>query len=159
MDRRRFRRELELGDHRVDHVLLTFHQVGDHDLVLDELRRFALQLGCVAGQQFLKTLPRFRPVLLQERNLREIEAGVPELRIGLQRLAQRDLRFLVILLPHHDDAAQILRLREVRLARIDCVEILQRLLVVVGVKFPESLVIHRLQLGLGRRDAVRREAN
>ena len=65
---------------------------------------------------------------------------------------QRRFGLVVFGLPHQDHAAQILRLGEVGLARVDRIEFFQRLRVIAGVEFPESLVVHRLKLRFGRGD-------
>ena len=115
---------------------------------MDELRRIALEFGSISLEQSFKPLPRFRPVLPQKRNLSQVETGVPKFRIGRERLLQSGLRLIVFGLAHQDDAAQVLRLREVRLARIDRVEFLQRLRIIGGIEFAEGLVVHRLELRL-----------
>ena len=124
---------------------------------MDELRRFALQLGRVSLEQSVETLPRFRPVFPQERDLSQVETRIPKFRIGRESLLQRHLGLIVFGLPHQDDTAQILRLSQIRLARIDRIEFLQRLRVVVGIEFAESLVVHRLELRFGGGDIGRRK--
>jgi hypothetical protein len=74
---------------------------------LDELRGFALQFG-ISLEQSLESLPRFRPVLLQKRNLSQVETRVPKFRIGRERLLQRRFGLVVLGLPHQDHAAQIM---------------------------------------------------
>jgi len=59
------------------------------------------------------------------RNFGEIETGVPEFRIGRQRFLQCDLGLVVLRLGAFGYAAQILRLGEVGLARIDSRPVLQ----------------------------------
>ena len=70
---------------------------------------------------------------------------------------QSRLGLVVNSLPHQDDAAQILRLRQIGLARIDRVQLFQRLREIIGVEFAKRLVVHRLQFRFGRRHIVRRE--
>ena len=124
---------------------------------MDKLGGFALELGSISLEQSFKTLPRFRPLFPQKRNFREVETGVPEFRIGRERFLKRCLRLVVFGLAHQDDAAQILRLRQVRLACIDRIEFFQRLRVIGGIEFAEGLVVHRLELRLGRGNIRRRE--
>ena len=50
MHRRRIGRKFELGEDRIDHVLFPLEQIGQQNLVLNQLRRFALQLGGVSSR-------------------------------------------------------------------------------------------------------------
>ena len=156
-DRRRVGRQLKFRQDRIDHVLLPFEEIGQKNFVLDQLRRVALQFRGAALEQAFKTFARFRPIFPEKRNLGEIETGVPEFRIGRQRFLQRDLGLVVLRLAHLDYAAQILRLGEVGLARIDRVQFLQGLIVIRGAEFAKRLVVHRLQLRFGGRNVCRRE--
>ena len=90
---------------------------------MDELRGVALKFRSIPLQQPFESLARFRPVFPQKGDLREIEPRVPEFRISRERLLQRGFRLSVIRLAHQDHTAQILGLRQVRLARIDRVEL------------------------------------
>ena len=121
---RRVGRELELRQERVDHVFFSFEQISQENLVLNELCRFALEFGCVARKQFLETVTRFGPVFSQERDFSQIESRVPKFRIDAQCFAQRGFGFVVNPLPHVNDATQILRFRQIRLARINRVQVL-----------------------------------
>ena len=81
MHRRRVRRQLKFRQNRIDHGIVPLQQIGEQNLVLNQLGGFSLQLGGIAREQFLETLPRFRPVFFQKRNLRQIETGIPKFRI------------------------------------------------------------------------------
>ena len=62
--RRRIGRELELGENGIDHVLLALEEIGQQDFVLDQLRRFALQLAAFpwsrASKRFRASAQSFR---------------------------------------------------------------------------------------------------
>ena len=124
MDRRRVGRKLELGQHRIDHVLLSLEEIRQQNFVLDELRRVAFEFSGVALKQGLETFPRFGPVLPQKRNLRQVEARIPKFRIGRERFLQRYFRLIVAGLAHQNNAAEILRFRQIGLPGIDRVELL-----------------------------------
>ena len=124
---------------------------------MDELRGVALQFSRVALKQGLETLPRLGPILPQKWNLRQIEARIPKFRIGRERLLQSRFGLIVTRLAHQNDAAQILRFRQVGLPGIDRIELLQGLGIIVGVKFAERLVVHRLKLCFGRGDIICRK--
>ena len=121
---RRIGGKLQLGQNGIDHVLFSFEQVSQENLVLNELRRFTRQIRLAARKELFKPLARFRPIFFEKRNFRQVEARIPELRIDPSRLEQGCLRFVVDALPHQDHAAQILRWRELGLAGIDRVEFL-----------------------------------
>ena len=74
-------RKLQLGQDGIDHVLLSFEQVSQKNFVLNKLRCFACQIGLAAREEFLKALARFSPVFFEERNLRQVKARIPKLRI------------------------------------------------------------------------------
>ena len=155
--RRRIGRKLETSENRIDHVLVPLEEIGQQDLVLDQLRGVALQLGRVPLEQRVEALPGFRPVFPQERNLRQVKARVPKLRVGRKSLLQRHLGIIVLSLAHQDDTPQVLRLSEIRLTRVNRVEFLQGLGIIVGVKFTERFVVHRLEFRFGGGNICRRK--
>ena len=79
MDGWRVGRKLEFGQNGIDHVFFSLEQIGQKNLVLDELGRFALELGSIAGKHLLEPVARFGPVLFQERNFCQIKTRIPEL--------------------------------------------------------------------------------
>ena len=121
---RRVRRKLQLGQDRIDRVLFSLQQVSQKDLVLNKLRSFACQIGATAGKQLLKTIPSLRPILLEKWDFRKVEARIPKLGIDPGRFEQCCFPFVVVTLPHQDNAAQIFRRGEIGLAGIDRVEFL-----------------------------------
>ena len=94
---------------------------------MDQLRSFLCQIGFATGKQLLETLPRLCPIFFEERNLGQVKARVPKLWVDPGRFLQCAFRLIVVALSHQDDAAKIFGRCEVRLPRIDGVELLQRL--------------------------------
>ena len=92
---------------------------------MDQLRSFLCQIGFATGKQLLETLPRLCPIFFEERNLGQVKARVPKLWVDPGRFLQCAFRLIVVALSHQDDAAKIFGRREVRLPRIDGVELLQ----------------------------------
>jgi hypothetical protein len=74
-------RKLQLGQNGIYHVPFALHQVGQKNFVLDQLRSFFCQIGPASGKQLLEAFPRLRPIFFEERNLRQVEARIPKLRI------------------------------------------------------------------------------
>ena len=121
---RRVGRKLELGENGIDHVAFALHQVSEKNFVLDQLRSFLCEIGLTGRKQLLKALPRLGPIFFQKRDLRQIEAGIPKLRIDPCRLSEGSVGLIVVTLPHEDYAPKVLRRREIGLARINRVELL-----------------------------------
>ena len=51
--------KLEFRKDRIDHVVLPLEQIGEQNLVLNQLRRFALEFGGIRRQKFLETISGF----------------------------------------------------------------------------------------------------
>ena len=126
MDRRCPGREFELRQNGINHVLLTLEQVSQENLVLDQLSSIALQFRHIIREQILEAVACFDPIFLQERNFSEIEPRVPKFGINPQRFVQCCFGIVVDTFPHQDDAAEILRFREIRLSRVDSIELFER---------------------------------
>ena len=120
----RIGRELQLGQDGIDHVLLSFEEVSQKNFVLNELRRFACQIGLAARDEFPKALARFCPVFFEERNFRQVKARIPKLRIDSLGFQQGYFCLIIDTLAHQNHATQILGRRQVGLACIDRVEFL-----------------------------------
>ncbi len=145
MHSRRIGRKLEFGQNRIDHVLFSLQQIRQQNLILNKLRRFPLQIGHVAREKLLKTITRFRPIFFLKRNLSEVKARVPKLGIDPHGFVQCRFRFVIDALPHQDNAAQILRFGQIRLANVYFVELFQCLGKIIRVEISECFAIHCLQ--------------
>ena len=117
-------RKFQLGQNGIHHVPFAFHQVRQKNFVLDQLRSFFCQIGFATGEQLFEALPRLPPVFFEKRDLRQVKARIPKLWIDLGGFLKRGFRLIVVALSHQDDPAQISRGGQIRLARIDRVELL-----------------------------------
>ena len=121
---------------------------GKENFVVDELPRLLFEPVLWICQHRGKTAAGFGPVFFQERDLGQIEAGVPALRIDLDRSPQDDLRALVLALPGQDQAAQVQRLRFVfrpRHQRIELIQIVESGAVATCFDFAQCSVVDRPQ--------------
>ena len=74
----------------------------------------------------LVAVARFGPIFLQERNFCQVEPRVPKFGINSQRFVQSGFGFVVNTLPHQNNSAEVLRLSEIRLTRIDGIKLFKR---------------------------------
>ena len=152
MRRWRIGRKLEFGQNRVDHVLFSLQQIRQQNFVLNKLRRVPLQIRHVAREKLLETTACFRPIFFQKRNLGQVKARIPKLRIDPHRFVQCCFRFVIDALSHQNHAAQILRFGQIRLPNIYFIELFQRLGKIIRVEISERFAVHCLQFRFGWRD-------
>ena len=145
LHRRRIGRKLEFGQNRIDHVLFSLQQICQQNLILNKLRCVPLHIGLVAREELLKTTARFRPIFFQKRNLGEVKARIPKLRIDPRCFVQCCFRFVIDALSHQDNPAQILRFGQIRLPNVYFVELFQRLGKIIRFEISERFAVHCLQ--------------
>ena len=121
---RRIGRQLKFRQNRIDHGFVSFPQIRQQNLVLNQLGCFALQLCRIGREQILKTFPRFRPILFQKWNLSQIETRIPKFRVKVVCFRQCGFGFVVDALAHVDDTTQILRGRQIRFPCVNRIQFL-----------------------------------
>ena len=102
-------------------AVFALQQIRDVNVELDQLRRFALIAAGLAQERF-KSIARGRVIFFLQRHQREIELGLPEFRIDLQRFLKFHFGLIELFLLEQNLAAQIQGRSLVWLCRVGFVD-------------------------------------
>ena len=110
--------KLELLHQFLRSAILSFQQVSEEHLEVDQLRCLVLVSARRLLQQRLKSIAGLGIILISEWNLGQIELGLAKFRIDLQGLFKVPFGLIVFLLFQQYRAAQIKDLRLIWVSRV-----------------------------------------